>query len=563
MGSVQISDPIAASLLTTEFMAGAFDAKRFTEIFPILVDANGSSNGLREMILELAVRGNLVERDPSEECASKLLERVARDQHEAARRGDIDAPNALHAVGDDEAPHIVPAGWAWARLSQAVLTIQIGPFGSLLHKADYVAGAVPLVNPANIRDGRIEPDQDKTVSAATLKRLRGYVMRTGDVVMGRRGEMGKCAVVRDTEDGWLCGTGSLFIRPTADMSAAFLTSWLRSPTVRRHLEGESVGSTMNNLNLRVLNALVLGVPPLAEQKRIVERVDQLMGLIDELEAKQTRKHDLSTRFTKSALDALTNAEGPEEFDAAWKRVVESWEIVLDRSEKVGELRKALLDLAIHGRLTSSGARHVLAGGGFAIPGHWHWADGSAAFSFITSGSRGWAEYYSTQGPIFLRIGNLDYESIRLDLANIQHVRPPLNAEGTRTRVAPGDVLVSITGDTGMVGLVPEDIGEAYINQHIALCRPNDSVLPEFVARMLTAPSLLGRIQSAQRGIKNSLGLDDIRQLRLPIPPLEEQKRIVAKVEQLMKVCDELEAKLRRAEERAAKLVEAVVLEMVG
>ena len=115
----------------------------------------------------------------------------------------------------------------------------------------------------------------------------------------------------------------------------------------------------------------------------------------------------------------------------------------------------------------------------------------------------------------------------------------------------------------MVGLVPRDLGEAYINQHIALARPSRDVLPEFVARSLTAPSLLGRLQRAQRGIKNSLGLDDIRNLGIPIPPYEEQERIVAKVDQLLALCDDLEARLRVAEDRASRFAEAIVREVVA
>ena len=105
-----------------------------------------------------------------------------------------------------------------------------------------------------------------------------------------------------------------------------------------------------------------------------------------------------------------------------------------------------------------------------LPAGWTWCLSDAVFSFITSGSRGWAEYYSETGPLFLRIGNLEHENIRLDLSEIQHVIPPAGAEGVRTVVQLHDILLSITADVGMVGLVPEGLGEAYINQHVALAR---------------------------------------------------------------------------------------------
>lgn len=165
------------------------------------------------------------------------------------------------------------------------------------------------------------------------------------------------------------------------------------------------------------------------------------------------------------------------------------------------------------------------------------------FEFLTSGSRGWAKHYSKKGAIFLRIGNLDYETTDLDLTNIQHVSPPRGTEGLRTRVEPGDLLVSITGDTGMVGIIPNDLGEAYINQHIALCRPVKSVVSSYAARTFMSPLVQGQLSTQERGIKNSLGLDDIRRLVVPLAPLAEQHRIVARVDELMTLLDRLEQQL--------------------
>ena len=194
---------------------------------------------------------------------------------------------------------------------------------------------------------------------------------------------------------------------------------------------------------------------------------------------------------------------------------------------------------------------------FEVPEGWIWCRAEHLFEFVMSGSRGWAQFYSKEGPVFLRIGNLEYGTTRLDLNNIQHVQPPANSEGTRTRTMPGDILVSITGDTGMVGLIPDGMGEAYINQHIAMCRPVAGTWPHYIAMTLTSPPLLDQLQSYQRGIKNSLGLDDIRILCFPLPPLPEQHRIVAKVDALMTLCDALEARLTAARDAQAAFAAAV------
>ena len=184
----------------------------------------------------------------------------------------------------------------------------------------------------------------------------------------------------------------------------------------------------------------------------------------------------------------------------------------------------------------------------------------AVFSFITSGSRGWAKYYSETGPIFLRIGNLNHENIRLDLTALQHVTPPTGTEGVRTVVQSNDILVSITADVGMVGLVPDGLGEAYINQHVALARPVSSITPIYLAYFLCASEGgWGYLKKLQRGAtKVGLGLDDIRAVPIPLPPLVEQIRIVDEVERRLSVVEELEAVVDANLQRATRLRQAIL-----
>lgn len=160
--------------------------------------------------------------------------------------------------------------------------------------------------------------------------------------------------------------------------------------------------------------------------------------------------------------------------------------------------------------------------------------------FITSGSRGWAEYYSTVGSRFLRIGNLRRSSIFLDFADSVFVAPPDSAEGRRTRVAPGDILVSVTADLGIVGYVDESIGEAYVNQHIALVRLDETrVNPEWAARVLA--SQFGQEQFrrlADHGAKAGLNLDNVMSLLLPDVTRKQQDH---SVKVLRSVDDAIEA----------------------
>ena len=165
---------------------------------------------------------------------------------------------------------------------------------------------------------------------------------------------------------------------------------------------------------------------------------------------------------------------------------------------------------------------------------WQEKNGREVFSFITSGSRGWSTYYSNHGSIFLRVGNLDHATIDLDLQQIQYVNPPVGAEGKRTRIEVGDILISITADVGMVALIREDIGEAYINQHLCLARQTGEYLGAYLAYFLASPlGGFGQLTEMQRGVtKSGLTLGDIRSVKFLIPDLDEQKEIVNRIESL-------------------------------
>ncbi|MCZ6672543.1 MAG: restriction endonuclease subunit S [Verrucomicrobia bacterium] len=179
---------------------------------------------------------------------------------------------------------------------------------------------------------------------------------------------------------------------------------------------------------------------------------------------------------------------------------------------------------------------------------------------VTSGSRGWAKYYSDEGLLFLRVGNLDHNSIRLDLSDVQRVKPPAGAEGTRTKVETGDILISITADVGMIALVPTDLDDAYINQHVSLARPLNGFCREYLAWYLAArDGGQKRFLQLQRGAtKVGLGLDDIRAVPVPLPPLTEQQEIVAEVERRLSVIEKLEAEVTSNLKRADRLRQSIL-----
>ncbi|CAH9057298.1 hypothetical protein PSEHALCIP103_01628 [Pseudoalteromonas haloplanktis] len=163
----------------------------------------------------------------------------------------------LDMFGD---PVTNPKGWEVKSLKD-IAKIQIGPFGTQLHKEDYIEGGIPLINPTHIVKGNIVPKTNLSVSNEKHATLSEYHLKVGDIIMGRRGEMGRCAIVNEKEAGWMCGTGSLYIRPNkAGVFSEYLNKLLSSQAIKNHLESESQGATMPNLNKNIVGNIQIPVP---------------------------------------------------------------------------------------------------------------------------------------------------------------------------------------------------------------------------------------------------------------------------------------------------------------
>ena len=175
----------------------------------------------------------------------------------------------------------VPAHWEEISLGAATHSIQTGPFGSQLHASDYVSGGIPVINPTHMHNGSIESDPSISISHEKAKELLRHQLQPCDIVMARRGEVGRCALVTGVEAGWICGTGSLRIRPkSGTFVPAYLLHVLSAPGVRGTLNLSSIGATMDNLNAGMVSRLRLPAPPLPEQMAIIKFVDKARNHIE-------------------------------------------------------------------------------------------------------------------------------------------------------------------------------------------------------------------------------------------------------------------------------------------
>lgn len=340
------------------------------------------------------------------------------------------------------------------------------------------------------------------------------------------------------------------IRPTAAVLPKFILYHLLQERVRREARLSMRGAAGQ---LRVppefIDRLEIPVAPVSEQARIIEEIERQFTRLDAAVAALKRIQANLKRYRAAVLKAA--CEGrlvPTEAELARRegRSYEPASILLERilAEQSGAVGDGLRNEHLPKRL----------------PEGWTICRSGEVFSFVTSGSRGWAKYYSEDGPLFIRIGNLNPNGVTLDLREPQYVRPPKGSEGLRTRVVPGDILISITAELGSIALVPEGIGEAYINQHIALARPRKPVLPKYLAYYLAAQDGGRRqLEKLRRGAtKAGLGLDDIRAVDIPLPPFIEQNRIVAEIERRLFAIEELETQVEANLKRSGRVRQAIL-----
>ena len=237
---------------------------------------------LQKSVLQLAIQGRLVSQCPEEGNAEELYNQIQAEKQNLIKAGKIKKEKPLPAITDGEKPFEIPNSWKWVRFNEIMNEISTGPFGSMLHKSDYVDSGIPLINPANIKNGKITVSNKMMVSNNTAERLSKYILKTGMIIMGRRGEMGRCAVITNRENGWLCGTGAFFMIPSSNIDINYIKMFFETSYAKSFLSGESIGTTMSNLNHSILKKLPIPLPPLAEQKRIVAKLEEILPLCDKL-----------------------------------------------------------------------------------------------------------------------------------------------------------------------------------------------------------------------------------------------------------------------------------------
>lgn len=385
----------------------------------------------------------------------------------------------------------LPSDWKVKRLGE-LAAFRTGPFGSALHKSDYIDGGIPLINPMHIVDGALRPESATSVSDRAANRLADFRLRRDDIVIGRRGDMGRCAVVRQSHAGWLCGTGSLIIRCFADVDVTFLQRVLTTERVIGLIEGSSVGSTMVNLNQAALARLPIQCPPLDEQRVIAEVLSDVDGLLGVLEALIAKKRAIKQAAMQQLLTGKSRLPG----------FAGEWEI-----KQISEFADC-----------TSGGTPVT-----SVAAYW-----GGTIRWMNSGELNQKQVTEVSG--------------RITSAGLANSSAKLLPERS--------VLIGLAGQGKTRGTVAMNLVTLCTNQSIAAVLPNSGFVPEYVYFNLDSRYDELRELSSGGGGRGGLNLKLIKGLRLPFPTVQEQAAIAAVLSDMDAEIAALEA--RRDKTRAIK-----------
>ncbi|CAB5546156.1 restriction endonuclease subunit S [Stutzerimonas stutzeri] len=554
-----------------------------TDNLPLLAGAPNGIKKLRELILELAVRGKLVPQDPSDEPASELLRRIAEEKARLVAEGKIKKQKPL-TERDDEAPEIeLPAGWAWARLSNVVNVLN----GRAYKKEELLDAGTPV-----LRVGNLFTSNHWYYSNLTLEEDK--YCNPGDLLFAWSASFGPF-IWQGERSIYHYHIWKLDFYAQSQLSKYYLYNFLLEQT--QEIKAAGHGVSMVHMTKEKMEKLVVPVPPLAEQHRIVAKVDELMALCDRLEAQQADAESAHALLVQALLHSLTQAADAEDFAASWQRLAEHFHTLFTTESSIDALKQTLLQLAVMGklvpqdpsdepasellkRIAEEKARLVAEGKirkqkllgeiaaqekPFVIPTHWEWVRLDSVLKKIGAGSTplGGKQAYVADGVKFIRSQNVWNEGLRLN--DVAFIPEKTHQKMSGTHVEAGDLLFNITGASiGRCAAVPPDFDTGNVSQHVTIIRPVSGDTQPFLHVVLISQLVQQTVMDVQVGVsREGLSIGKLSQFLIPFPPEAEQHRIVAKVDQLMALCDQLKTRLTQARQLNEQLATALVEQAVA
>lgn len=552
---------------------------------------------LRELILELAVRGLLVPQNPNDEPASALLEKIAAEKARLVKEGKIKKQKALPPIGEDEKPFDSPSGWQWIKLGELNQVVRGVSYKK--HDASEVqfSESITLMRANNIN---VVLNQDKLVFVPRHIVKEDQLIRAGDILIamssGSADLVGKAAQALESVDATF-GAFCAVLRPLSKDLFQFMGFFTKTPLYREQTQSTGKGIGIQNLNKAGLENLLIPLPPLAEQHRIVAKVDELMALCDQLEQQTEVSLAAHQTLVETLLNALTRAADAQAFTAAWQRIAEHFDTLFTTEQSIDQLKQCILQLAVMGKLVpqdpfdepaSELLKKIAAEKAqlvkdkkikkqkplppiaedekpFELPEGWEWVRLGLLFKSFTNGLYKPEKFYSDAGTISLRMYNIQEGEIDFTGARRVEIEPN---EFEQYKLEAGDLLINRVNSKELVGktaIIPSFDEPLVFESMNMRAKPfHDYLASSYLNLFMKSPFARAALFShAKEAVgQASINQGQVSSLIAPLPPLEEQHRIVAKVDELMALCDQLKARLTQAQTTQLQLADAITEQAV-
>ena len=481
---------------------------------------------LTDSILQMAIQGKLVPQDPNDEPASVLLERIREKKRRLVAEGKLKKKDLdVLPITEDEIPYDVPNGWVWCRVKD----ISESFIGLTYKPTDVSPNGWIVLRSSNIKDGLLDLKDVVKVNVDVSEKLR--VRRNDIIICARNGSkklVGKSALVREVSEPMTFGA---FMAICRSHFYEYMSKYLLSPLFFQQLRKDSDTTTINQLTQKNFNNYLVPLPPLAEQRRIVERIEEYLPVIKEYgeayEEASRMDAELPDKLKKSILqEAIMGKLGTQDPND------EPASVLLDK------IRKEKARLVKEGKLKKKDLVEVPIKEDeipFKIPESWEWCK-LGTIAALIGGFAFKSHEYTSSGSRVIRISDITENGF----INKNVVRFPFTDKLSQYVILEGDILMAMTGGTVgkslYVKYLPEEI--MLLNQRVALIRPN-IVFTDYIDYVIKSQHVQGIITEAKNSTNDNISMGDLYNFPIPLPPLAEQKRIVAKIEQLMKEIDNM------------------------
>lgn len=555
--------------------------------FNLLAAAPGGVARLRELILTLAVQGKLVPQDPGDEPASVLLKKIWAEKDRLINEGKIKRDKPLAAITDEEKPFELPVGWEWSTL------VAIGIINPRNNAADDVSASFVQMSsiPVAFSDPHItEPRAWRDIKSGFTQFAEGDV---GVAKITPCFENGKSTVFQNLSNGIGAGTTELHIvRPLCEVAPRYVLLFLKTPNFLVEGEAMMTGSAgQKRMPRSYFESKPFPLPPLAEQSRIVTRVEELMRVCDALEVKGKLEAAQHAQLVSTLLGTLTDSDTPKVLAQNWQRIAAHFDLLLDRPQAIDAFEQTILQLAVRGLLVPQDPSdepasvllqkiraekdRLIAEGKikrnkplaaiadeakpFEMPIGWEWARLQEAYD-VRDGTHDTPKYQSSGFPL---VTSKNIYGGVLDLSDVKLISPADHQQiSARSKVDRNDILFAMIGSIGNPVLVDTDI--EFSVKNVALFKYYAVILscPQYLLLVLQT-EVAGMKLRAAGGVQSFVSLGQLRSTMIPLPPLAEQSRIVAHVEELRRLCADLRQRLSASQTTQAHLAEALVESAAG